>query len=82
MTEAEISNIVLEELGNIAPEADLEAIDQEAPLRDELDIDSMDFLNFVIALDERLKIAIPERDYAKLDSVEAIVGYLAEKMGG
>lgn len=80
MTEAEIRTLVLEQLGNIAPEADLSAIDPEAPLRDELDIDSMDFLNFVIALHERLKIDIPEVDYPRLATIEGAVGYLLGKL--
>lgn len=80
MTEAEIRALVLEQLGNIAPEADLSAIDPEAPLRDELDIDSMDFLNFVIALHERLKIDIPEVDYPRLATIEGAVGYLLGKL--
>ena len=80
MTEAEIRRLVLEQLGNIAPEADPWAIDPAAPLRDELDIDSMDFLNFVIALHERLKIDIPEIDYPKLATINGAVGYLGAKL--
>jgi acyl carrier protein len=80
MTEAEIRALVLEQLGNIAPEADLPAIDPGAPLRDELDIDSMDFLNFVIALHERLKVDIPEVDYPKLATINGAVGYLSGKL--
>lgn len=80
MTEAEIRALVLEQLGNIAPEADLSAIDPEAPLRDELDIDSMDFLNFVIALHEKLKVDIPEPDYPKLATINGAVGYLGGKL--
>ena len=80
MTEAEIRTLVLEQLGDIAPEADLSAIDPEALLRDELDIDSMDFLNFVIALHEQLKVDIPEVDYPKLASINGAVAYLAAKL--
>ena len=82
MTEAEIRALVLHQLGNIAPEADPASIDADAPIRDELDIDSMDFLNFVIALHERLKVDIPEVDYPKLSSVNGAVSYLAAKAGG
>jgi acyl carrier protein len=80
MIEAEIRALVLEQLGNIAPEADLSAIDPEAALRDELDIDSMDFLNFVIALHERLEVDIPEVDYPKLATINGAVGYLGGKL--
>ncbi|MEQ8652107.1 MAG: phosphopantetheine-binding protein [Kiloniellales bacterium] len=80
MNATEVKAIVLEELGKIAPEADCAALDPQAPLRDEMDIDSMDFLNFVIAIDERLQVAIPESDYGKLDSIANIVGYLTAKI--
>jgi acyl carrier protein len=80
MTEAEIRALVLEQLGNIAPEADPSAIDPDASLRDELDIDSMDFLNFVIALHERLEVDIPEVDYPKLATINGAVGYLGGKL--
>lgn len=79
MTHAEIERILLEELGSIAPEADLTALDRRAPLRETLDIDSMDFLNLVIALHERLKVEIPEADYPKLSTMEGAVRYLAAK---
>ena len=59
MTDAEIRSIVLRALGDIAPEADPDEIDPKLPLRDQLDIDSMDFLNFVIALDRELGVETP-----------------------
>lgn len=79
MTEAEIRSLVLAELGAVAPEMDASSIDPEAPLRDELDIDSMDFLNFVTALHERLKVDIPETDYPALSTINGAVAYLAAK---
>jgi acyl carrier protein len=80
VTPLEIERILLEELGNIAPEAELSALDRRAELRDALDIDSMDFLNLVIALHARLKIEIPETDYPKLSTLEGAVQYLAVKV--
>ncbi len=62
MTEAELRQTVLNTLGDIAPEADLAALPPDKDLREELDIDSMDFLNFVIALHEKLGVDIPEAD--------------------
>jgi acyl carrier protein len=56
----------IDELGRIAPEIDATGIDSDADLREEFDIDSMDFLNLVTALSERLKIEIPETDYPSL----------------
>ena len=79
MTKEELKAVVFEELGNIAPEAEPAEIDPEAELREELDIDSMDFLNLVIALHKRLGVEIPEADYVKLASINATVDYLAAK---
>lgn len=79
MSEDEIRAAVLEELGNIAPEADMSAVDPNADLREELDIDSMDFLNFITALHDRLGVNVPELDYPKLTTIDGAVAYLAEK---
>jgi acyl carrier protein len=73
MTKEEIRSIVLRILGDIAPEADLSKLKPDISFRDQLDIDSMDFLNFVIALDEELHLSIPEADYAKLSSLDRTV---------
>ena len=59
MNEADIRTVLQEELGNIAPEMDLQALDPSVDLREALDIDSMDFLNFVIAVHHRLGVDIP-----------------------
>lgn len=79
MTETELRRTVLETLGEIAPEADLDAVAPDKDLREELDLDSMDFLNFVIALHEKLGVDIPEADYPQLQSLDGAVGYLAAK---
>jgi acyl carrier protein len=81
MNEADIRTVLQEELGNIAPEMDLQALDPSADLREALDIDSMDFLNFVIAVHGRLGVDIPELDYPKLVTLDGAVGYLAAKLG-
>jgi acyl carrier protein len=81
MNKVEIRQLVLAQLGNVAPEAELESLNPDAPLRDALDIDSMDFLNFVIGLHERSKADIPEIDYPKLSTVNGAVAYLAAKIG-
>ena len=54
---------------------------RDVGLRDQLDLDSMDFLNFVIAIDERLGVSIPEADYSRLPTLDAFVAYLGEKLG-
>jgi acyl carrier protein len=81
MNAADIRTVLQEELGNIAPEMDLRTLDPSADLREALDIDSMDFLNFVIAVHRRLRVDIPELDYPKLVTLDGAVGYLAAKLG-
>jgi acyl carrier protein len=76
MTDDEIRATVLRLLGAIAPEANLEALRPGAVLRDELDLDSMDFLSFLTALSEELHVEIPEADYGKLATIEGCVAYL------
>lgn len=82
MTEEKIRQTVLEELGNIAPEADLSALPEDADLREALDIDSIGFLNLMIALDKRLGIAVPEADYPKLRTLVGLLAYLAPRVPG
>jgi acyl carrier protein len=79
MTDQDIRAVVLEELSNIAPEADMAAVNPSGDLREELDIDSMDFLNFITAIDKRLGINVPELDYPKLMSLDGAVAYLEAK---
>jgi acyl carrier protein len=78
MTEEQIRDTVLRVLGGIAPEADLAALEPSVSFRDQLDIDSMDFLNFVIGVCEELKVEVPEADYPKLFSLDACVAYLKQ----
>jgi acyl carrier protein len=77
MDASEIRKVALAELKRIAPE--LEDVAPAKPLRDQVDLDSMDWLNFLVALNERLKIDIPETDYQKLGTLDQIVEYLARK---
>ena len=76
MNEADIRIVLQEELGNIAPEMDLQKLDPTADLREALDIDSMDFLNFIIAVHHRLGVDIPELDYPKLVTLDGAATYL------
>jgi acyl carrier protein len=77
MTPDRIRAVLLEELGNIAPEADLGSLDPGADLREALDLDSMDLLNWIAAIHTRLGVNVPERDYAKLATLADAVDYLA-----
>jgi acyl carrier protein len=79
MTAKEIEATVLDVLGQIAPEADLTQVRPDVAFRDQLDIDSMDFLNFVIALHERLHIDIPETDYPQVATLSGCLAYLAAR---
>jgi acyl carrier protein len=81
MSDPDIRRVVQDELNNIAPEVDLSAVDPTADLREALDIDSMDFLNFISAIHRRLGVDIPERDYPKLITLDGAVGYLKAKLG-
>jgi acyl carrier protein len=81
VTRDELRGVVVAGLGRIAPELDPKALRLDAPLRDQVDIDSMDFLNFIVALHGRVGVEIPEADYSRLSSVSAIVEYLEAKLG-
>ena len=80
MQTTELRNTVYTLLQTIAPEVEPAALDAAAPLRDQIDLDSMDYLNFIIGMHERLKVEIPEADYRKLVSLDDIVNYLREKL--
>jgi acyl carrier protein len=81
MNGLDIRKVVQEELNNIAPEIDLTTIDPAGDLREILDIDSMDFLNFITAINHRLGVEIPELDYPKLVTLDGAVAYIAAKLG-
>jgi acyl carrier protein len=80
MNDPDIRAAVHEELGNIAPDVDLATVDPTADLREALDIDSMDFLNFVTAIHHRLGVDVPELDYPKLITIDGAVKYLEAKL--
>jgi len=82
MTPAEIRSVVIDALTKIAPEIDPTSIAPGASFRDQLDLDSMDFLRFVLALHDRLGVEIPERDYPRLSTLDGAVAYLASRAGG
>jgi acyl carrier protein len=70
---------ILSVLGEIAPEADLGRVRSDVPLREQLDLDSMDMLNFAVGLHTALGVDIPETDYGKLATVDACVAYLDKR---
>ncbi len=79
MNDSPLLDVVRGTLAQVAPDADLDALALDANLRDELDLDSMDFLNFVIGLHKALGVDIPEADYSKLTTLAGAVTYLAAK---
>jgi acyl carrier protein len=80
MNEEDINKTLLSILGDIAPEADLSALSPTRSIRDQVDIDSMDYLNFLIAIEATLKVDVPERDYGRMSSMKEAVSYLAERL--
>lgn len=76
MTHDEIRQAVLRLLGNVAPEADPAQLQPDISLREQLDIDSMDLLNFVISVHKVFGVEIPERDYPQLMTIAGCVAYL------
>lgn len=80
MTPDEIKAVVVEALTRIAPEIDPASIQPHTNFRNEFDLDSMDFLNFVLAMHDRLHIDIPEVDYPRLATLEGAVRYLSERI--
>lgn len=82
MTEMDADSLrqaVFAALRPIAPEASPQEVRGDLPLREQIDLDSMDFLNFVLALHDRLGIDIPESDYPQLTTIDAIVAYLQQR---
>ena len=79
MNNEEIRNVVFETLKTIAPELDESDLKPDRPLRDQVDLDSMDWLNFLVGLHQRLHVEIPEADYRRLTTLNAVVDYLASK---
>ncbi|HYB51478.1 MAG TPA: acyl carrier protein [Burkholderiaceae bacterium] len=81
MDEPTLRNTIARILSGIAPEVSLEEIDPAVPLRDQVDLDSMDWLNFLVGLHEQLHVDIPEGDYRKLRTLNDLFGYLRAKLG-
>jgi acyl carrier protein len=80
VTREVIQEAVLKALTSVAPEIDPASLDPDQAFRGEFDLDSMDFLNFVIALHARLGVDVPEADYAKLATLNGAVDYLAHRL--
>ena len=79
-SEAQIKEVVLRVLNGIAPEVDVNSIDPSRDLRDQMDIDSVDFLNFAIGLHKDFGIEIPDADISKLVTLNGCVDYLVSRV--
>ena len=80
MTIDEIKEVILEIIQDIDDEADLTSLDPSEALRDQLDLDSMDFLDIVMELRKRYQIQIPEADYPQLATLDSCVNYLMPRL--
>ena len=80
MTPADIRDEILDILDNIAPDEDLSELQDSVPFREQLELDSMDFLDIVMELRKRHRVQIPEEDYAELASMESTIAYLTPRM--
>lgn len=80
MDERGIREVIFKSLGTIAPEVDPAALAPDRPLRDQVDLDSMDWLNFLVGLHEALGVDIPERDYQRLHTLDQLTAYLRDRL--
>ena len=80
MTRDEISDVIIEIIQDIDEDAQTDDLNPDEPLRDQLDLDSMDFLDIVMELRKRYKLQIPEEEYPELASLTSCVNYLEPKL--
>lgn len=80
MTAGEIREAVRDILSDITPDEDLSDLKEDVPFRDQLELDSMDFLDIVMELRKRYRVQIPEEDYLQLASMQSTVAYLEPRM--
>ena len=80
MNEAEIRTVALSVLKSIAPEIEEDELRDDRPLRNQVDLDSMDWLNFLLGLHRELKVEIPGADYAHLVTLNDVTAYLRQRI--
>jgi acyl carrier protein len=81
MTREDVRSAVVKSLTTVAPEIDPDTLAPDVTFRQECDLDSMDFLNFVIGLHATLGIEVPEADYGRLTTLADAVEYLSSRLG-
>jgi acyl carrier protein len=82
VTRDDVRAVVLRVLRDVAPEADVEALDPGIELREQVDLDSMDVLSVMVGLHRALDVEIPESDYPKLATLGGCVEYLTARVTG
>jgi len=80
VTNDEIKTLIVRELHRIAPEVDLDSVDPAQELREQVDLDSMDILNWMIAIHEATGVEIPEADYSRMATLDECVAYLKNRL--
>jgi acyl carrier protein len=80
MNEEEIKNIIFQLLKKIAPDTEPSALQPDENIREVLNIDSFDSLQFIVKLNEKLGIEIPEEDYGKIPTLKSLINYLLAKL--
>jgi acyl carrier protein len=80
MNTVALRNLIIDTLQSIAPEVDRAKLRDDVPLRRQVDLDSMDWLNFLLGLNKALGVEIPETDYARLTTLAALLDYLQHKL--
>lgn len=81
MSDADTLAVIRDELARLAPEIDFGSLDPDIDLREQADLDSMDFLNLVTALHHRLGVEIPDTDASRVATINGAVAYVARKRG-
>ena len=82
MSAQEVLSVIRDELARIAPEIEFDSLDPAADLREQADLDSMDYLNLLTALHQRLGVDIPDADAGKLGTLDGAVAYIEARRGG
>ena len=82
MQDGEIKQAIIDIISDIAPDEDTSNLKSDVRLREQMDLDSMDFLDIVMELRKRYGVEVPEEDYPKLASLNSCVEYLGPKMAG
>ena len=80
MTKEETREAIINIIADIAPDEDISTLDDNEPIRDQIELDSMDFLDIVMELRKRYKIEVPESDYPQLATMNGCVDYLEPKL--